>query len=97
MLAQFGILKAKELHIKLYYKLRKNEDQCNLAVYYCWDRWKKNVNFTVIDKHLNIVDFQGYNLYSYRENDAELQLYEDFMDYLIRKDSGEGFQFDEEQ
>jgi hypothetical protein len=49
------------------------------------------VNFTVIDKHLNIVDFQGYNLYSYRENDAELQLYEDFMDYLIRKDSGEGF------
>jgi hypothetical protein len=68
-LATFGILKAKDLKIKISYKSSKSQEGSDLMLYYTWDRSKRDVNFAVIDKNLTIVDFGGASVYGYGDHE----------------------------
>jgi hypothetical protein len=74
-LAIFGILKAKDLKVRLSYKMRKDHEGSDLALYYTWDRSRRDVNFALIDKNLTIVDFSGSNVFGYNEHEEEIDLY----------------------
>jgi hypothetical protein len=68
-LAIFGILKARDLKMKMSYKMRKDHDGSDLALYYTWDRSKRDLNFALIDKNMVIVDFSGSNVYAYQDHE----------------------------
>jgi hypothetical protein len=62
--------------------MKKEEQGYDLALYYSWDRSRRDVNFTLIDKNLTFVDFSGCNIFKYQDHSDDIDLYEEFLLYL---------------